>query len=303
MPRISRRVVRLGLFAVTLLTVLVSATLFWLCYQQAQSLAYPISLPAQYTPADFGMPTWRAVSFEADDGVRLGGWFVPPSDARGAAVLFVHGIGGNREQTILQARLLAQNGYGALLFDLRACGTSEGAVASMGYWESLDVQAAFTFLAAQSEVNPQRIAIYGASMGGAAAVRAMTQLPDARALIVESTFASLVSVVGDGVRIRTGLPASPFAELIVWLTGRAADANLFTVNSEADIAQIHVPLLVMHGAADMLIPVAHGERLYAAANEPKELWVVPNAGHGGLIYVDPTGFAAHVLPFLAQALG
>ncbi len=298
-----RRFLNLSLFAATLLFLVVSATLLWLCYQQAQSLAYPISIPAQYTPTHFGISNWREVSFQAEDGIQLNGWFIPPTDERGAAVLFVHGIGGNREQVSLQAQLLAANGYGMLLFDLRDCGTSSGNVTSMGYWEALDVQGAFAFLAAQPEVNPQRIGIYGASMGGAAAVRAMTRLPEARALIIESSYSSLVSVIGDGVRAQTGLPPFPFADIIVWLMGPEAGANLFDVNPEADITQIHQPVLIMHGTEDDTIPVAHAERLYAAANEPKELWLVPNAGHGGLIYIDPQGFAARVLPFLERAPG
>jgi pimeloyl-ACP methyl ester carboxylesterase len=300
MLRISRRVVRLALFAGVLLTLFVSAGLLWLCNMQAQMLARPGRSHAQSTPESFGILNWREVHFQSEDNLQLSGWYVPPAETS-AAVLFVNGHGGNREQYWQAAQIMAEGGYGLLLFDLRNCGTSEGSVTSMGYWEALDVQAAFAFLNNQPEIR--QIVIYGVSMGGAAAVRAATQLPEARALIVESSYASLVHVVGDGVRARTGLPAFPFAEIIVWLTGRESNANLFDVNSEVAITQVRVPVLIMHGIQDDVIPVAHGERLYATANEPKELWLVPNAGHGGLTHVDPEGFAAHVLPFLERALG
>jgi dipeptidyl aminopeptidase/acylaminoacyl peptidase len=297
-----RKIFKLTLFAGSLVFLLVSAVLLWLCYRQAQNLAYPISLVAPNTPAQFGFPDWRDVSFQSEDGIQLSGWFIPPPNANGATVLFVHGIGGNRQLSMREAQLLYANGYGMLLFDLRDCGTSGGEVASMGYWEALDVQAAFAFLTAQPEVNPERIVLYGSSMGGATAIRAMRQLPNARGLIIESAYASVVDVVGDGVRRQTGLPAFPFAQIITWLAGRESNANLFEMTPETDIAQIHVPVLIMHGTIDAMIPHAHGERLYAAANEPKEFWLVEGAGHGGLIYTDPQGFAAHVLPFLERVL-
>jgi uncharacterized protein len=298
-----RKIFKLTLFSVSLVFLLVSAFLGWLCYRQSQNLAYPISLIAPHTPTDFGFPNWRDVVFQSEDGIQLSGWFIPPPNANGAAVLFVHGIGGNRELSMREAQLLYANGYGMLLFDLRACGTSSGEIASMGYWEALDVEAAFAFLASQPEVNPDQIVVYGSSMGGATAIRALPQIPTARGLIVESSYASMLDLMGDGVRRQTGLPSFPFAQLITWLTGRESGANLFEMNPETDIAQIHVPVLIMHGTIDGTIPVAHGERLYAAANEPKELWLVEGAGHGGLIYTDPQGFAAHVLPFLEGVLG
>jgi uncharacterized protein len=300
---IKRKIIKLTLFAGGLVFLLVGAVLVWLCYRQSQNLAYPISLVAPHTPTDFGITDWRDVTFQSEDGIQLSGWFVPPPNTNGAVVLFVHGIGGNRELSMRESQLLYANGYGMLLFDLRACGTSGGQTASMGYWEALDVEAAFAFLAAQPEVNPDQIVVYGSSMGSATAIRAMVQIPSARGLIVESSFSSDVDVVGDGIHAQTGLPSFPFAQLITWLTGRESGANLFEMNPETDIAQIHVPVLIMHGTIDGTIPVAHGQRLYAAANEPKELWLVEGAGHGGLIYADPQGFSDHVLPFLEQVLG
>ncbi|MFN8374207.1 MAG: alpha/beta fold hydrolase [Anaerolineae bacterium] len=294
----SRRIFKLVRFAVVLFVLMVSAVLLWMCHMQAQVLAHPAHSRPENTPDAVGITNWQTVSFSAEDGTLLSAWYIPP-DANGAALIYVHGIGGNRG-ALRELQLFARQGYGVLALDLRNCGDSAGSATSMGYFEALDVQAAYAFLAGQQGV--QRIAVYGVSMGGATAVRAMSQLPDAAALIIESSYASVLDVVGDGVRARTGLPAFPFAQIILWLTGRESGADLFDVNSERDIAQIHVPVLIMHGTADDTVPVSHGQRLYAAANEPKQLWLVEGAGHGGLLYADPQGYAAQVLPFLAAAL-
>jgi uncharacterized protein len=295
-----RRLRNLTLFAVVALLLAVSGTLLYLCYTQALLLAYPVRAGGAQA-ADPGV-NGQAVSFTNEDGLRLDGWYAPP-DEDGAALVLVHGHAAERGQYRQEIAALTARGYGVLVFDLRNHGTSEGEVTSMGYYEIGDVRAAFDFLAAQPEVNPERIALYGHSMGAATAVRSMARIPQARALLITAGFADFADLARDGVRIRTGLPGTPFAEIIVWMTGRMAGADLFTLNPEEDIAQIAPrPVMIVHGDLDVVVPVTHGERLYAAAGEPKTLHIIPGAGHAYLLASDPDFFAGEVLPFLDEHL-
>lgn len=297
------RIRNLVLFAIVSLTLSVSAVLLFLCYQQARALIFTRAVPlAAYaqTPADSGISSYRDVTFTTPDGLALQGWFIPPPSG-GATILFVHGHGGGRNQFINQTRLLSDEGYGMLLFDLRNSGTSDGTVTSMGYYETDDVLTAFAWLKAQPEVDA--IVLYGGSMGGATAIRAMARLPEARALIVDTAYTSLRDVVGDGVTLRTDFPASPFAEIIVLMAGNMADADLFAVRPIDDIARVAPrPLLIMHGTHDEVIPFAHAQRLYDAAGEPKTLYVIENGIHGDSYQRDPERYWETVLPFLQTAL-
>jgi dipeptidyl aminopeptidase/acylaminoacyl peptidase len=303
----TRRIRNLTLFTLVTLTLAVSITLLYLCYLQATSLIYtraaPLTAYAQ-TPADFGIGDYGEVEFLTPDGLRLYGWYIPPLPAGdGATVLFLHGHAGSRMQFMQESRELRAEGYGMLLFDQRNNAMSEGTVTSMGYYETEDALTAYAWLTEQPEVNADKIVIYGGSMGGTTAIRAMARLPQARALVVDTAYTSLRDAVGDGVTLRTGLPPSPFAEIIVWMCGGMAGANLFEVRPIDDIAAIAPrPVLLMHGDNDGTILVDHARRLYAAAGEPKQLYIVPGGVHGDTYVRDPQTWREIVLPFLRSAL-
>lgn len=297
-----KRLLKLTTFALTLITIAGCAFVVWLCHQQALIFAYPPRQIAQNTPGDFEISDWRNVQFATRDELTLQGWYIPP-DEGSSSILFVHGHGGNRAQLLAVAAWLRSEGYGALLFDLRNHGTSEGDVTSMGLLETEDVLAAFHFLQSQAEVDPERIGIYGVSMGAAAAIRAFSQLPQVQALIVESTYADITGVIAEGITTRTGLPGFPFAPVITWMTGNLAEASLFNLHLTDAVAQIAPrPLLILHGTADPLIPVTQAQVLYEAAGDPKEIHIVQDGVHGGLRAVNPESYDQHVLNFIRRYL-
>jgi alpha-beta hydrolase superfamily lysophospholipase len=294
-----RRIARLIIFALVALTLSVSAALLWLCYQQARALVYPARIAAAA-----GAPgaDWQDVVFSSEDGLRLEGWYTPP-DERGAALIFVHGFGGSRQNLLPEAQFVAGHGYGALVFDLRNHGSSEGTVSSMGLHEVRDVQAAFAWLQSQPGVDPAHIGLYGASMGSATAIRAMPRLPEARLLVSEAGFADFVDAVGHGVRERTGLPGFPFANAILWFMGSEASADMFSQRPVDVIGSIAPrPVLIMHGTSDPLILVDHGQRLYDAAGEPKALYLAEGGAHTGLLRHNRAEYERVVLAFVRQYL-
>lgn len=127
------------------------------------------------------------------DGVTLRGWYAPSRN--GAAVVFVHGLGGDRTQLLRPAARLAALGYGVLVFDLRAHGASDGRLTSLGAREDADVRAAVDFVAARPDVRPNRLAAVGYSIGGMALGREAAGDPRVAAVVLAGSFRSLRAMV------------------------------------------------------------------------------------------------------------
>ncbi len=301
----SRKFRRLFLAGALFFAVLMSAAILWVCWQVASSLTTDVPRVAIVgSPADFGADNWREVTFTSSDGLQLNGWFVPPNvDSNGATVLMVHGHGGSRLDYLNIAPFLVREGYGLLMFDLRASGTSEGDIVTMGCKEVWDVEAAFDFLTQQPEVNPDRIAILGHSMGGTSAIRAMVRLPQARVVIASAAYATFPATVADGVKQVRPFPAFPIANIIVQMVTWQSDCDLSEVRPIDDIPNISPrAVLLIQGTDDETIRRHNADELFAAARAPKELYVVEGAGHGDVYETDPAEYERRVLEFLSQYL-
>jgi hypothetical protein len=300
-----RRVRNLTMFFVfVLLGVLIVGGL-WLAHSRAMTLVHPgRSLPNR-TPLTYDIPAWDDVSIVTRDGLTLEGWFITPApDGDGAVVIFVHGLGGNRASLLGQAALLVERGIGVLVYDSRNHGSSDGNVTTFGLTEQDDVHAAFEYVRARPEVDADRIALVGESMGGATVIHAAVELPSVRAVVVQSTYSSIEDNIAEGVEHFTGLPSFPFAPLVVWFGEQEAGMSITQIRPIDDIAQIAPrPVLIMHGTDDTLIDASNARRLYDAAGEPRELVLVEGAGHGAVFATDPEGFAEVFVRFLVEALG
>lgn len=251
-----------------------------IAHSRAYALVHPERSYPQRTPDTFAIEDWQNITLETEDGLHLAGWYIPPQpESGGATVIFAHGFSGNRGNLLAQAALLVQRGYGALLFDFRNHGDSEGEITTFGLLEVRDVAAALAFLLAQPEVNPDRIGLVGHSMGGAIAIRAAVQLPEVKAVVVESSFTSLQDNVVEGVRFIARLPAFPFAPLIIYFGQKEVGMDI-RVRPVEEVAQIAPrPILFIHGEADRFISPDNSRRLYAAAGDPKDLYILPDVAH------------------------
>ncbi len=257
-------VVRLISFAVALLGVAISAVVIALCRQQALVLVYPPRTLAQVTPDDYGIVDWHDVELTTADGVRLAGWYIPPEN--GAALIFLHGHSNNRSHLLPEMALLQTYGYGGLLIDLRNHGESEGSSTSMGWYETVDAEAAFAFLQAQPAVDPERIGIYGASMGGAAAARAAAHIPEISLVVIDATFASLSGAIHSTIESGIGLPGFPLTDIVMLFINRETGAWLYDLRPAESIANMgEKPFLLLHGTHDSVIPVAHADLIYEQA--------------------------------------
>lgn len=227
---------------------------------QARFIFFP-TRSIEATPQNIGL-AYESIRFKAKDGISLSGWFVPADDAQNV-VLFFHGNAGNISHRLDSIALFHRLGLSVFIVDYRGYGQSEGRISEQGTY--LDAEAAWRYLVEQRGVSPEEIIIFGRSLGGGVATWLAGVHPP-RALILESTFTSVPDI---------GAGQFPFVP-VRWLAR-------IHYNSLERLRQIDVPVLIIHSPDDTTIPYSHGERLFEAANEPKEFLEIQGGHNEGFI--------------------
>lgn len=285
------------------MTLVSTALLGGLGYEVADRLIHPPRDVPRVDPLDRGIP-YESVAFTTADGVPLVGWWMPSRAAETyGTVVFLHGYGASKAQSLAVAPFLTRAGYQVLAFDFRAHGESGGAYTTVGLEEVRDVEAAFGYLRARPDVDMARVAVFGWSMGGATSLNAAHLIPEARAFIVDSTFARLENVVSHTLPTFTGLPAQPFGTLGVLFASWMVQRSVWENEPARAAAEFDRPLLIIQGMADEIArPEADAAALHDAAGPFSELWLVPDATHVNARRVDPQAYEERVLGFLSQHL-
>lgn len=229
-------------------------------------------------------PALEPLAFPATDGVKLAGWFLPHPRPCGT-VLLLHGFGVNHFGLVDLAYDLHAHGLQSLLFDFRGHGASEGDATTLGFHEEQDVLGALAYLRSRSDVDPDRVGVYGVSMGGATALLTVREGLGVRAIITDSAFATLRGAIDHGFRRIANLPPSIFRRPTIWFASKLAGEELTEVlRVVRPLARIKrtapCPLLIIHGTEDDVVFVQDAYQLYLAAEGPKEIWIIPDAGHG-----------------------
>ncbi len=253
----------------------------------------------ELTPASYGVP-FEEVRFTTADGVKLHGWYVAPEPPTGAGpgnsggsdkptgsgnpggpsvnnraggpddpsgsngaggpvILWAHGNAGNlshRAENI--AFIRRELGAGVFLFDYRGYGLSEGSPDEEGLYA--DARAAYAWL--RGRTSPGRIFLFGRSLGAAVMVKLAAEGVEARGLILESAFESLLAM---GKKMFPILPVG-------WIISQKFD-------SAALIPSIEMPVFVLHGSADEIIPFSQGQAVFSLAPRPKRFFSIIGAGH------------------------
>lgn len=225
--------------------------------------------PYVRTPGDIGL-AYEEVTFEAADGIHLHGWFLPASPPACATILFLHGNAENISTHIGSVYWLPAQGFNVFLFDYRGYGASGGSPSLAGI--QTDVDAAMRYVLGRRDHGP--VVMFGQSLGGAAAIyyaahgRLRKRI---RSLVVESSFASYRGIV------REKLAGFWLTWPLQWLPKLTVSDKYSPVAAIGGVAPI--PLLLVHGEKDPIVPLQDGERLFAAAHEPKQFWKVAGVGH------------------------
>lgn len=297
-----KRLVRLGLFfSVTMLLGLLGV-FSWLSWEQAGDFVHPMRSRPNVMPGELGILTYDDVEFITDDGLTLRGYYFPPERDDGATMIMVHGHASQLFGLFAEIRFFVEEGYGVLAFDLRGHGRSDDAPNTMGVTEAYDVQAAYDFLLTRDETNPERIGIFGESMGAATTILAAERIPELRIVIVDSAYTSIRETLVAGIPLRIGIPPLFFPDLIVAMSSFQSGVNYYEANPLSAIPNVTQPIFFMHGTADGQVPYQHSEMLFEAANEPKEIYILEGVGHVSGFDVDPEAFEARITPFLEQYL-
>ncbi len=229
------------------------------------------------SPADIYLD-YEQVQLKSDGGIRLSGWFIPSKVGRGV-ILFCQGNAGNSSHRLATIQVFNSMGLEVLIFDYRGYGMSEGSPSEAGTYA--DSEAAWRYLTEDLGIAPERIIIFGRSLGGAIAAKLATAHQPA-GLIVEAAFTSIPDLVRD---IYPYLLLRP----ILW----------FEYETIESIAQVGCPVLVAHSTEDDMIPFDHGRKLYEAAAQPKQ-FIELRGGHSNGFYYSGQVYKAALESFLDQ---
>jgi fermentation-respiration switch protein FrsA (DUF1100 family) len=231
------------------------------------------------------------------DELGLGAWWLPSKN--GAAVILIPGIGQARDGMLDQGAMLARHGYGVLLVDPRSCASPE-AVFTAGYDEVEDMARALAFVQAQPEVRSDRVGMLGYSVGGATAILSAAQLDDIQAVVSEGNFYNLghdiANAGGDN-----SLLAGFYYRVILFFYRFYTGVDAHHISPIDAIGHISPrPVFLVFGEHE--VGNGRAREQFAAAGEPKSLWIVPGVGHGGYIQTWPEEYETRVIDFFDEAL-
>lgn len=233
--------------------------------------------------------------FESADGTRLFGWWIPAEGWSGAAtpaptIIHVHGNAGNILSHVWFSDHLPPAGFNVFIFDYRGYGQSEGRARSRDALIA-DTVAAIDVVLKRPDVDPNRVGLYGHSLGGAIALNAIVERPRIQAAVLESPFASWREVAANAIG---GDPPNVFGRLLAGI--------LISDRARADAAIRHIdrPILILHGTGDTIVPLSHARRLAEIGGERVELIILQGGEHNSLKDTHPETAAAMVEFFRRQ---
>ena len=239
---------------------------------------------------------FRDLTFKSRDGLTLFGRFLPGRN--GATILLLHGLGSANNDMLLYAEFLAHAGFGVFMFDLRAHGSSDGDTSTYGLREADDVAGAVDYLLTRVDVNGQKIGALGISLGAQAALRGALKTDGIRALVLEGL--GPVTLKDHGGRPKSlrrwiNYPFNwiyyHFYEFMIGGKDRSVIETIGRITPRPI-------LLIASGAKDIYF----NRIFFQAADEPKELWEIPDGEHGAAILQGSHAYIQRVVDFFNKAL-
>ena len=227
------------------------------------------------SPARIGLD-YEDVWLQTADGIRVHGWYIPHPQARGT-LLFFHGNAGNIGVRLESIGIFHRLGLNTLIIDYRGYGKSEGTPGEKGSYS--DAEAAWRHLVDARRIPPQKVVIFGRSMGGGVASWLAARVAPA-GLILESTFTSVPDMAA---KVYPFFPVRLLARI--------------RLDAKASLAGVHAPVLVIHSADDEIVPIAHGRSLFDAAPEPKRFLEL-RGGHNDAFLVSREIYLAGLSGFM-----
>jgi len=233
-------------------------------FQQPQMIFYPMSELYQ-TPANWGLD-YEDVTLNTPDDVQLHGWYIPERESE-QVLLFFHGNAGNISHRRDSIQVFHRLGLNVLIIDYRGYGQSEGTPSEQGLYQ--DANAAWRYLTGEKGFDPDKVIIFGRSLGGAVAANLASGV-QARGLILESTLSS----------------AKEFARAVFTILSRLVVIR-YDFNTAQHIQHVHYPVLVLHSPEDEIMPFHLGKKVYQLANQPKHFVRMRGDHNNGFLRSQP----------------
>lgn len=261
---------------VIIVFVLIILFRIYFIFLEQKSLYYP-DKDILETPDSLNI-AYEEVNFKTSDRPTLNGWFIPAKSAK-ITVLYCHGNAGNISHRLHKVKFFHESGVNFFIFDYRGYGKSTGSPKEKGLYK--DARAAYDYLLSRTDVDKDRIVVYGKSLGGAVAADLCLNRR-AGALILEGSFASVVLAA---------------QELYPFLPMKLLVAQKYDTVSK--VKHISIPKLIVHGKDDEVISFNHGRILFAAACEPKQ-FLSFSGGHNDDIFVTSDVYKEELKKFLVN---
>lgn len=252
---------------------------------------------------------YEEVSFPARDGATLlhGWWLRRPESDR--VIIGCHGYRGGKFELVGIGTALWRAGFNVLLFDFHGHRPGHSGPVTLGYATTADFLAAVDY--AERRVPHAVLGVIGFSMGASAALIGTARCPEIRAVVADTPFSTHAAVLAHGVQRVLRLPGQRAGWLAHLLAGiadlflpRAGGYSGRDVEPVREVAAIAPrPVLIIHGSADSISPVEQGYAVYAAARQPKELWIAQGVEHCGAYFLDRPAYCARVTAFFTRHLG
>lgn len=279
------------------------------CGFVALAMTRPRRVPFERSPDQYGLE-FESVGFPSRiDRIPLDGWLLPapPEAPSRRPIVMVHGMGSDRQQeaggrALEIAAALVRNGHPVLMFDLRGSGRSGGDRFTLGAQEVRDVGGALDFLAGRG-LCPKGVNLLGYSMGAATALLLTAIEPRVRAVAEDSGYAYLNGVLDHQLPKMSRLPRF-FTPGVVFAARSLLGVDAYSIRPVEAVAGLGaraVPLLVIHGEADTVVPVDHGRLLATAYGPAVDTLFVPGAEHVVSYAADPAAYLAQLTAFFDRS--
>jgi uncharacterized protein len=243
----------------------------------------------------------ESIQIRTADNVLLYGRFFP--GAHSSLVILASGYGDTQDQMLSIAEFLHSAGFSVLTYNSRGRPPSGGRYVTVGALEQKDVVSVVNYAVGRSDVDANRIGILGISMGGASAILAAAKDKRIRAVVDDSGFSDGPRVIATAFEHFVHLPAFPFAPITVAIADSRAGIDITRVRPVDVVAEISPrPLLIIHDQGDPVALADNSLRNFAAAGQPKQLWLVPGSGHADAQIIAKSQYQSRVTSFFEAAL-
>ena len=251
-------------------------------------------------PSDLGLP-YEDITLKTPDGLKLACWLIKSSPAKGT-IIILHGVSESKTAGLPLAKQLHDHNYNIFLYDSRRHGESEGKYCTYGYHEKYDTRIAIDYLLTRNDLKVGKIGLLGWSMGGAIALQVAAVDKRIAAVVAESGFSTLRTVFDDYQKRMIKLPWHYLRNIVIKRSEYLAGFKANEVAPVEAVKNIHIPIFLLHGTEDNLIKYNYSEQVYAAANQPKELWLIPGARHNDMMKVGGQEYMKRITEFFEKHL-